>query len=639
MEFPVLMGSQALAQYGWKLEDPNLHDWDIICTDKQNIELQKLSTKKEWIWGTRENFHIGDIRVDCLKFQKTKKKLYEYCNKIENQKKLEHPVLGTLIIPSLQLLYAFKKAHIHRILHHHPSNLENAKVWRTQVLQYNWMRQTLGYKRMDEILFNPNAEPNDKPENETNDLNKMTKELFFEEFNEVTIRVGDTTISMSKTEKEFFTDGVTRFIDHDELHKKVAQVCRQTDELLFEKFIQDKNKVEMDKGLFLAANRQTQIQTIKEEIIVLLLERKLIPTMVRNRDLGICYDGLNPERRQDEMIEIVAHFMTNLCGQGHHWLRRWCIDHFQFFDPIQIHIQSNIYPHEEIDKIAVQVSQIQDMTEKLSTMEGITFTDFIFKGPILRTIKEERYGDTIVSTHDLKIDYYKDKHTRNKVFGSGKNKVIFKCMGLENPENIESYTLEYHFDSRNPIIQLILRRMTTPAVDELGYEYKSQYIFKANNVVYDPFSNIGIVHAATMAPITLFRVSNIIDDYTYNYNTKDMAKEYSIHLEQISLENPENITANSKAWMKNTFNYWYYSEQDDTCEWQNKIETSRSYLSSYGTMPNQLSQLFESLARYHLGVLKDEKKFKRGAMIGDEYVQGSRDQFSSSDSDQFSSDD
>src|SRR5690242_2228882 len=174
MEFPVLMGSQALAQYGWKLEDPNLHDWDIICTDKQNIELQKLSTKKEWIWGTRENFHIGDIRVDCPKFQKTKKKLYEYCNKTENQKKLEHPVLGTLIIPPLQLLYAFKKAHIHRILHHHPSNLENAKVLRTQVLQYNWMRQILGYKKMDEILFNPNAEPNYKPENETDELNRIT---------------------------------------------------------------------------------------------------------------------------------------------------------------------------------------------------------------------------------------------------------------------------------------------------------------------------------------------------------------------------------------------------------------------------------------------------------------------------------
>jgi hypothetical protein len=632
-EYPVLIGSQALTRHGFKPDDNNFHqshDWDVIMTPEQNHDLRKRHER--WSYsGWYSSFNANECRVDACKVE-DKRLIYDFCNssvssKTEKLELFDHPDLGKILVAPLQLLYALKKAHIHRILQHHSSTLENVKTWREQVFQYLWMREKLGYKKMDAIIYHPNesdsqfvagdikTSPKKSSESE---LDYTTRQVFLQEFKAVSARVGDTKISMQKTEEEFFTDGVNRFIDHDELHVKVAQMCRQTDELLFKRFMTG-DSVEMDQELFLSADRTNQIQTIREEIIVLLLERKLIPTMVRNRDFGICYNGLDMERRTDEMLEIIAHFMTNLCGQGHHWLRRWCIDHYKFFNAGSDTLQ-NLYPHKDIDQIAVEISRIQDLSEKLASMDTVSLADFVLKGPCLRTVKQERWGDTEIRSTDLNsISEYRRKeftYSQFTLMGKGDNCVKLKCVTIWNAEDIRDCTLKYSFD-QNPLMTLIMRRMTSP---------KTKYVYCVGTIIYDAFNNIGIIHK-DHKPDSLFRVSNIVD-----------GNELAIHIETLNIEDLM-IAVTEKAYVKHSFNYYYDSAPElsasgeDLCPGQSggQINIERSYISTYGTMPRVLTQLFEPLARHRLNCLRDQKKLKRGATAEGQYIESDdRDAWASS---------
>lgn len=606
-EYPVLIGSRALAQYGLSLEGNS--DWDLIMTDEQNFALRKKYERWSY-YGWNQSFTVENCRVDACKIEGAKKLIYNFCNTLFQKgecKFLDHPKLGKILIPPLELLYALKKAHVHRILPHHSSNLENVKTWRTQLLQYNWMREKLGYQKMDALIYHEDGDLRTNLKKSTeSEVDYLTRQVFTTEFDAVNTRIGDTKISMNKTEEEFFADGVNRFIDHDELHRKVAQICRQTDKVLFKQFITG-DSVEMDRELFLAADRTTQIQTIREEIIVLLLERKLIPTMVRNRDLGICYDGLDMTRRTDEMQEIIAHFMTNLCGQGHHWLRRWCIDHYALFDTVES------YPNADMDQIAVEVSRIQDLGAKLAETNCISLMDFIIRGLYLG--RDENTDDlNSISSWRMKGFTY----SKIQSLGAGDQTIRLKCIILGDPKNISNCTLEYHFDS-TPVMTLVLRRMTSA---------DTKYVYRAGSVIYDAFSNIGIIHENNKVT-GLFRVSKITEH-----------GEYSIHIEQITLDDPEVLVSN-RAWIKHSFNYYYDSAPQlsdsgsDLCPGQtNQINFERSYLSTYGTMPRILTQLFETLARYHLDCIKDQKKLKRNAMRDGEYVNSDdRDAFTSSSDD------
>ena len=111
----VLIGSQALSHYGWPLEGK--HDWDIICTENQNKHLYKKA--HGWsCYGWYNSFTLKDKRIDCVKVEGAKKQVFEKCNSILKEKcmVLANDDLGTVIIPPLEILYALKKAHIHRML-------------------------------------------------------------------------------------------------------------------------------------------------------------------------------------------------------------------------------------------------------------------------------------------------------------------------------------------------------------------------------------------------------------------------------------------------------------------------------------------------------------------------------------------
>ena len=149
--------------------------------------------------------------------------------------------------------------------------------------------------------------------------NHFFSKLYFQRFDETNQRVGDTHNPFEKSEDEFFNDNVPRFIEHDKLHEIVAMFFRGCKETMFSRYLTNPTDIEMNEKLFKKAPLEDQVQCIIEEICVLLFERKIIPCIMK----GVVIKDMNAH-----LQDIRAHFITNLCGNGHHWLRRWCLDHW-----------------------------------------------------------------------------------------------------------------------------------------------------------------------------------------------------------------------------------------------------------------------------------------------------------------------
>lgn len=188
----------------------------------------------------------------------------------------------------------------------------------------------------------------------------MVRRVFKYEFELVNEKFGDVHSNFDKTEDEFFKDNVPRVIEHDELHSRVAVLYRDDKEPLFKRFQrEDQANVEMDRVLFLEASFADKIQTLIEEITVLLLERKVLPELKSMyKDEKRTYPGSNKERRREELREISAHFVTNLCGGGHHWLRRFALDHYEMISDI------DMFDLDKIDKLAVEITGVKTLTQE-----------------------------------------------------------------------------------------------------------------------------------------------------------------------------------------------------------------------------------------------------------------------------------
>lgn len=89
---------------------------------------------------------------------------------------------------------------------------------------------------------------------------------------------GIKNVNLNKHTEEFFTDAVERKFNHDELHKIVAYY----DEPLFKRILINKNKTLVSKKKFFEMDFIDQIRIVKEEAIVIALERFIIPQTTRN---------------------------------------------------------------------------------------------------------------------------------------------------------------------------------------------------------------------------------------------------------------------------------------------------------------------------------------------------------------------
>ena len=87
---------------------------------------------------------------------------------------------------------------------------------------YKWIRDKIDFVTLDFILYD-------------NSKQSELKTIYYKRFDETIKRVGDSKLDMTKTMSttEFFDDNVNLYINHDDLHKKIALMCRNTETLLF----------------------------------------------------------------------------------------------------------------------------------------------------------------------------------------------------------------------------------------------------------------------------------------------------------------------------------------------------------------------------------------------------------------------
>ncbi|ARF10819.1 hypothetical protein Hokovirus_3_92 [Hokovirus HKV1] len=247
------------------------------------------------------------------------KLIFDYCNDNINEQKVI-TILDSIkiIVCPRYLLYAIKKSHIHRIIPYFKNTFKNIEIWHKNVKQYLNLRSKINYKEFDRIIY----------ESQKNKIEKIMYDVFNLEFITINNSIGDTNVSMDDNKENFFNDNVERFYDHDKLHVLVAKKNRSTTEPIYLKY-SIPNSVNLDKELFMQDTLQNHINMFREEIIVLLLERKLLPTIMNHFvKLNKYYNGYEKKQFKKDILEIVANYATNLCGNG--WLRNYVIDHLDF---------------------------------------------------------------------------------------------------------------------------------------------------------------------------------------------------------------------------------------------------------------------------------------------------------------------
>jgi len=547
---PVLIGSKALEYYGY---NKPVKDIDLIVDLKTCKDVHYYCDKKEnnicWFDKYPIDFDmVNDDMASLFVFNicnESRFKVVKLFNKMD------------VIIPSLEILYAIKKSHIHRILPLTKNNSNDLAIWKKSMDMYLWMRDKLGYQRMDEIIYGK-------------DEDNIIKKIFYLEFDQVTKKFGDTNISMDKPNEEFFNDNVPRFINHDDLHKKVAKLCRNEETDLYDQFKVNKENASLNKELFLKGDQNIKIQCLREEIMVLFLERKWIPELKRCYiDKNIGYTTFDIIKKQEELDEIIAHFITNLCGQGHAWLRQYGLDHY--------HILGNLdsYDLNSLFKLVCDIVGMENFTTK---------REIINIEHILNNKKSnDDFFDKVLNPNAFKSNgyYYSGYHSSDD-----EGKIDNKVYNITDYPKISS--IEYELDDEQKYIDLF-----EADTDKKMIYYKLNYY---DFILYNINENIGAIVC-----------DKIIKEIFYldiELNNKNLR----IDGEQIAISSPSVLeTVNCSFERKITYDYYY--SKDDSCGWRNEHEYEKSrYLSSYGNCSSEIKVMFEKIARHILDV-KDDKDY------------------------------
>lgn len=120
-------------------------------------------------------------------------------------------------------------------------------------------------------------------------------------------------LNFYQTKKDFFTDYVTYYYDHDELHKVVAYPFNP----IYISLLEDGQEVAIDKWKFRALSFQFQIKLFKEEIAVIAAERWLIPPHLKGKyhwtqawrlALKKMFVSLTKDWQTDFLIRNIEHF-------------------------------------------------------------------------------------------------------------------------------------------------------------------------------------------------------------------------------------------------------------------------------------------------------------------------------------------
>lgn len=587
---PILIGSQALKIYGYSFpESERKRDWDIICERKMWEIYSTTSYSSKFRIGLKykEEFETVDFLIansKCKVYQELMK-IYEDFSEDCTFLHIEDTPVGKVVVPPLEFLYAIKKAHIHRVLKPDESNLENTLNWMKHVEMYLWMRQKLGYIRTDEIIYGKkditsteDSVLSSKKQSGESLLDYFTRKLFLLNWEDTYERLGDTNVNLEESEQEFFADNVERFVDHDKLHSKFAMKLRQTEELIFQKYQkQGEKSVTMSRPLFFQASAQEQVQCIREEIMVLVAERKLIPHLVKvYQDNNLPYPG--NVLSDDDMKEIICHFVTNLCGQGHAWLRRWCLDHFELIGDTETYDKSLI---EEVCLDILDMNVGEKNTKEMTSVEKYLSNDGKQEEPLFSLLKH--YLENVVYTIcDRTTGYKKVPKTMEFRIFDEKYDATFEIKYIDCRFSMnKGGQLEIQYSKDNAVFKKFLRKISN-----------SSYVIldTSNKLFYVPEVNLG--YCCRCRKSKFFRLVKFESSHTKS----------EIVAEIFDMENND-ISTGEKGYTSRAYAYRYFSK--DSCGWRNPMKGRNRYLSSYGNMIPELDHLVTQLARYKMYLLED----------------------------------
>jgi len=285
---PILLGSRAA---GTEQSDS---DVDVITASKKAVKINKNTDTP-----LKVDFFERDYDLE----------LYYHLNKLydENNESLRTRVINGIefILPTKEMLAMIYLSSLIRVVPYTQDQDLNIQIWLKRMRTYNRLREEIDYAGFDKQL-----------EDEKSFLHKQYHARVDDKF----YMYDDTPISLEQTEDAFFKDNVKRRFDHDYLHGEVAELNRGERSLIFEKYKKE-GVAGLDPGLFAAGELKEKITMAQEEIIVLMLERKIIPSLELEKKYVL-------DNFDQDMNSISTHFATNLCGQGYYFLRKWVIDHF-----------------------------------------------------------------------------------------------------------------------------------------------------------------------------------------------------------------------------------------------------------------------------------------------------------------------
>lgn len=578
---PVLIGSRGLYEYGTadKFEDVDL----VVNNDiAGSLYLKCDESKGKMLW-------YGKMKVDLhLTTAPSNLLLFNTCNNsvmvdalIEFGspsipfvcRKITIDPIGEVLLPPLELLYVVLKSHIHRILELTPYQHQNVKIWMKHMSFYKKIRDCLSYNHLDSILYREYlGDWRDCTGNGS--LDDLMRNIYQMRFNETNKRIGDTVISLDKSEKDFFKDNVERFVDHDELHSQVGISFRENPEPLFKKYQTDPSKVDLDREVFIKASQMERIEILREEIMVLLLERKWIPEVIKcYKEAKIPYVDYDLKEKAEELVEVGANYITNLCGQGDAWLRRFCLDHSHLL------LDAKMYDFDKLKELTLKVTKYEskceeikdkDLLKKIAEYEGLNkeyiefFLNMIDKSNFKEPVKEYEY-------------FYFN------------NNVPTTTINFVSPEEIKWYDKDVKFK------RLSLGPETNKTIMAIVHHFQNDYnlgveINDDSFTIYNLVNNIGIYYNTDTIKVFTLTMKMNNDTDVHNY------KKFQIEGSYIDMFGSDRIDFANK-FIRKCKSYYYHSD-DCTEQLPNHVKTK--FLANYGSAPDFMKKILEVIARRYL---------------------------------------
>lgn len=550
--FPVMIGSTAQECHGRRCVVR-----DIDCLHVQKIDMNR------YYYTPPDVTILGDKLSNWI--------IFLYSNWSNHKSIIK--TYTTYLVPHLKLLYAIYKSHIHRILPLTGIQDKNIDIWHKHMKSYTWIRNKLGYKELDEIMFHDQLGALRDPNSVKDPLDRAMLLVYKHRFLEVCSRVGDTK-SIDRPESEFFNDTVPRLIEHDELHARVATMCRGTRELLFEKFKKkDDPSASMDRIMFHEGDHNDKLGCVTEELMVLLLERKWLLEMDRcykRHDRPYRKTNIDVQVKEYEMDETIAHFTTNLCGNGQWWLRRWVLDHYNHFIT---------YPYDlvELCKVGIKIVYSPEDLERIGESQKPTSWDTMFA--------------------EFKKTLVKNRQNISRYVGGDSHKKVTVMYTYGD----KKHSMKFHCKRGSNVTVL----MSTDVLTHIPWKREFVYF---NDMVIDTGLCAGVYFGKNEAVLFSYNVSygeaNRYDENNDCLSTCSEENEYDPVPDHPCFQNRESYTATSK-WTINTLsiakeseglgyycgevNRGYYVEYyaSSDCEYED-TRTSRdlaTYRSRYGSAP------------------------------------------------------